>query len=349
MNVQKIKSGRVKIDVDSFIGERGTIFYDEEIGDFRLSDGVTPGGIPLVFNSGGGGSGSSTTMSANPPAGAAPGDFWFNTAEQQLYIRYANSWREANSYTLPAATSTTLGGVIVGSGLTVSANGTISATYLQGPQGETGPQGPQGIQGIQGPKGDTGATGPQGIQGIKGDTGATGPQGIQGETGPQGIQGETGPQGPAGADGTAGAAIRYDINNQNLSSTEQQNAITNLGLATVAKSGSYVDLINIPINTIKTFNLLNDFTAPVTGTALFVPLSQNTVNLVQMTVGQIQTNDLTVGLVKNNIVIQYFTVPTGQFTSTYSNLNIEILPSDYLTVNVIAGSSSNLSVALIHQ
>ena len=35
---------------------------------------------------------------------------------------------QANNYTLPPATTTTLGGVIVGSGLAVSSNGTLSAT-----------------------------------------------------------------------------------------------------------------------------------------------------------------------------------------------------------------------------
>jgi hypothetical protein len=49
MPVQKIKSGRVlNPPVGQFIGERGIIFYDEGLGDLRLSDGHTPGGIPLT-------------------------------------------------------------------------------------------------------------------------------------------------------------------------------------------------------------------------------------------------------------------------------------------------------------
>ena len=57
MAIQKIKSGRViTVNSTSFVGEKGQIFYDENIGDLRLSDGITPGGIPL--NTGGsGGSG----------------------------------------------------------------------------------------------------------------------------------------------------------------------------------------------------------------------------------------------------------------------------------------------------
>jgi uncharacterized protein YbjQ (UPF0145 family) len=79
-----------------------------------------------------------------------------------------------------------------------------------------GPQGPQGEQGIQG---EVGPQGPQGIQGEVGPQGPQGEQGIQGEIGPQG---EVGPQGPAGQDAV------YPT------------------LATVATSGSYNDLDNLP-------------------------------------------------------------------------------------------------------
>ena len=55
MTVQKIKSGRVPTLVaDQFIGEHGTIFYNESLGDLRLSDGNTLGGIPLLLAGGGG-------------------------------------------------------------------------------------------------------------------------------------------------------------------------------------------------------------------------------------------------------------------------------------------------------
>ena len=55
MTVQKIQSGRVPgADADSFVGDLGILFYNEGIGDLRLGDGVTAGGIPLAS---GGGSG----------------------------------------------------------------------------------------------------------------------------------------------------------------------------------------------------------------------------------------------------------------------------------------------------
>jgi hypothetical protein len=51
---RKIKAGLVKVDLNLFVGEYGTIFYNEDTGELRLSDGITPGGIPLGAGGGGG-------------------------------------------------------------------------------------------------------------------------------------------------------------------------------------------------------------------------------------------------------------------------------------------------------
>lgn len=55
MAFRKIEAGLVHAPVDEFIGKTGTIFYDNDLGDFRISDGATPGGIALSFGGGGGG------------------------------------------------------------------------------------------------------------------------------------------------------------------------------------------------------------------------------------------------------------------------------------------------------
>lgn len=52
--VKKIKAGLVKFPVDQFVGEAGNLFFDDETGEFFLSDGSTPGGIPLGSGGGGG-------------------------------------------------------------------------------------------------------------------------------------------------------------------------------------------------------------------------------------------------------------------------------------------------------
>lgn len=46
MTIQKFFTSRVKnVNGNAYIGDTGRLFYDEANGDFRLSDGVTPGGI----------------------------------------------------------------------------------------------------------------------------------------------------------------------------------------------------------------------------------------------------------------------------------------------------------------
>jgi len=54
-DVRKIKSGLVKFPFDQFIGEAGNLFFDPDTGNLFLSDGVTPGGIPVGGGGGGGG------------------------------------------------------------------------------------------------------------------------------------------------------------------------------------------------------------------------------------------------------------------------------------------------------
>ena len=55
MTIQKIKASRVTtISADDFVGSIGMIFYNEDLGDLRLSDGITLGGIPLATGSGSG-------------------------------------------------------------------------------------------------------------------------------------------------------------------------------------------------------------------------------------------------------------------------------------------------------
>lgn len=106
MTVQKIQSGRIITQTaDEFVGNFGTLFYNESLGDLRLGDGVTPGGRPL--NLGGGGVG---------PIGpqGIPG--------------VKGDTGTSIAYTLPPATSSTLGGIKVGSNLSISPDGTLNAT-----------------------------------------------------------------------------------------------------------------------------------------------------------------------------------------------------------------------------
>lgn len=68
-NTQLLFSSRKKVNPFDYVGEVGRIFYNEETGELRLSDGVTPYGLP-IFTSGGGTSlerYSEQSIPANPP------------------------------------------------------------------------------------------------------------------------------------------------------------------------------------------------------------------------------------------------------------------------------------------
>jgi hypothetical protein len=166
MSIQKIKAGRVKsVSVDDYVGDKGTLFYDEDLGDLRLSDGVTVGGIPL--NSGSSSSGTTrTVLTPNmPPVGVA-GAMWYNPDTSILYISQGVSWIPITSpdsddissvhdiplgnglyvsqngelsvdfsvITVPVATETSYGVVKVGSGLNVDQAGVLSVDLTTTPE-----------------------------------------------------------------------------------------------------------------------------------------------------------------------------------------------------------------------
>ena len=71
---------------------------------------------------------SSTPTVPEDVSDLCPGEMWLNTTNSVLYVWSGLSWVGVSEVGFPAATTTTLGGVIVGGGLNVSSDGTISAT-----------------------------------------------------------------------------------------------------------------------------------------------------------------------------------------------------------------------------
>lgn len=81
-NIGKIKASRVNNvqSVDSYIGEKGILFFNFANGVIRLSDGITPGGVPIPY-----------TIASNTTIGgikSGPGIVISN--EGELYIDTAN-------------------------------------------------------------------------------------------------------------------------------------------------------------------------------------------------------------------------------------------------------------------
>ena len=108
-------SRRPNSNANIFVGEAGRIFYDQEVPILRLSDSVTPGGIPFV--GGGSGGGNVTQIVAGANINISP-----------------------------------VSGVGV---VTINATGGSGTQGPQGNQGSIGPQGNQGSIGPQGNQGST--------------------------------------------------------------------------------------------------------------------------------------------------------------------------------------------------
>lgn len=49
MSIRKLRAGQSSYSANTYVGTYGTIFYDEDNGRMRISDGVTPGGNPLTL------------------------------------------------------------------------------------------------------------------------------------------------------------------------------------------------------------------------------------------------------------------------------------------------------------
>ena len=47
MSIRKLPAGEQAYDAATYVGTYGTIFYNEDTGEFRRSDGSTPGGLPI--------------------------------------------------------------------------------------------------------------------------------------------------------------------------------------------------------------------------------------------------------------------------------------------------------------
>ena len=99
LNVTKNASGNLVV---SKVTGNSTIILPEEHSDFTGTDGTTAGTHGLV------------------PAPA--------TTDVDKYLASDGTWKSVNQYSLPTASSSTLGGVKVGTGLSIDANGVLSTT-----------------------------------------------------------------------------------------------------------------------------------------------------------------------------------------------------------------------------
>jgi len=101
----------------NYIGHKGRLFYDDSVGNIRLSDGVTPGGIPIPI-----------TVATTSTAGSikpGPGFLVSNTGTLSLNAGPSFYLDETNMFRLRPGTADLIGGIKAGPGLTIDSEGTL--------------------------------------------------------------------------------------------------------------------------------------------------------------------------------------------------------------------------------
>jgi hypothetical protein len=131
MTIQKIKSGRVtSIDADVFVAPPGTLFFNENLGDLRLGDGVTPGGILLNFGGGGGGNYTLPTATTSVKGGVKIDGSTITIANQVISVGTVPYNQISGTPTIPTNNNqlTNGAGYITSSAL----NGYATESYVTG-------------------------------------------------------------------------------------------------------------------------------------------------------------------------------------------------------------------------
>jgi len=102
---------------ENYVGHTGRLFYESTTGEIRISDGVTPGGLPIPI-----------TIATNTTAGAVKPGAGFTVDAGGLLSLNAGpmfGMDESETFQLLPATETRIGGVKAGSGVAINPDGTI--------------------------------------------------------------------------------------------------------------------------------------------------------------------------------------------------------------------------------
>ena len=237
-------------DASTYVGEVQRLWYDPITNCIYVSDGETPGGIPVTC---GGGGATGATGPSGGPVGA--------TGATGVGATGATGTKGSTGSTGPQGPTgdsiTGATGPIGATGLTGA--GSTGATGLTGNDGATGLDGATGVTGNDGATGATGTAGNDGATGLTGNDGATGATGL-GATGATGAPGDryqttssnTLTIGTGSTSLTVGTGlaytiaqdiiIAYDINNHMVGMISSYDSVTGamvVDITTVVGSGSY--------------------------------------------------------------------------------------------------------------
>lgn len=321
---RKVAAGLVKSDINTFVGEPGTIFFDTETGEFRLSNGLTPGGIPLGSGGGGG-----TTL--YPATSTRLGSVKIG---ENIDVEPDGTISVATPYVLPTASNSIKGGIRVGTGLQVTENGTLSVSAVPGSFTVSHINENNTISNVL-----------EDITTIRFDTDSgfdvvdLGDGAVK--VGMNSTFKTWKVDGQSDLVATGLDTIKFVAGTGVTIQTDPTAITKTITFSSTAVTGT----TDFPI---KTFNILNEFSAPLLGKSVFVPAASNVVRSVQLTNSRAVGTDLMVGLYRNNELLNFFTIPAGNYTYKYSGLNYTINTNDYVTVNVVAGSGENFSMGLFN-
>lgn len=117
MSIRKFPAGEQSYNAATYVGTYGTIFYNEDTGEFRRSDGVTPGGLPIPITL----ATSTTAGSVRPGPGftVGTGGLLSLNAGPSFYLD------EEDVFRLRPGTADRIGGIKAGPGVVIDSEGTL--------------------------------------------------------------------------------------------------------------------------------------------------------------------------------------------------------------------------------
>lgn len=217
-------------------------------------------------------------------------------------------------------------------GITGPAGYTGSASSVAGYTGSSGALGYTGSAGTAGSAGSMGYTGSAGVAGSIGYTGSAGSAGNTGYTGSAGTAGTTGYTGSAGTAGNTGTTGYTGSAGAGYTGSAGTNGYT--GSQGAAGSG-YINL-----------SMVGAISPPFTGTARFYSPTDVTINTVYANLSAAPTSGNLNFVIKKNGVSIGTTFVLSSALMTPVSVNISLVTTDYLTMDVTGSAASDLYVRL---
>jgi len=110
----------------------------------------------------------------------------------------------------------------------------------------------------------------------------------------------------------------------------------------------YVDTATDGKLPIKTFNIIGTANAPLRGTAIFRPINPATIKRINLSNSSLVANTpLTVGLYIDDALSDTYSIAPGNYTASYTDLNIPITTSSNIRVDLISGTGFNFTMTLL--